>query len=434
MKKIEWYDEFVNKGYKPKRNDTVVLYRYEPAKGISSQEALGRMASESSTGTWTTLARMPVRMKKLKAYAFSWNKENAKIAYPRELFETGSMPCFLAGPAGNIFGMKALKSLRFQDVSFPESFLKGFKGPNYGATAIKRIFKKKSGPITSVVPKPKLGFSAKEHAGYVGYSVWKGGIDCVKDDENLTSQRFNPFKERVKQLAKYRDKAEKETGDVKDAFINVTSQNLKELEKRVKIVHGHGFKYFMLDLVISGFTAVGTAVELAHDLGMAIHGHRAMHAMFTNNQKHGMSMLALAKLYRTIGVDQVHTGTVIGKLTGEKREIIAMKDMLLKKQVGEINGVRLAQKWGSIKPTLPVASGGLHPGILPAMFDIYDTMDMVVQVGGGTLGHPDGAEAGAKAVTQAIQAYKKKISLKEYAETHKELKRALEKWGTLKPK
>jgi ribulose 1,5-bisphosphate carboxylase large subunit-like protein len=35
---------------------------------------------------------------------------------------------------------------------------------------------------------------------------------------------------------------------------------------------------------------------------------------------------------------------------------------------------------------------------------------------------------------QAIEAYKEGISLDEYAETKKELKSALEKWGYIKPK
>jgi ribulose-bisphosphate carboxylase large chain len=83
---------------------------------------------------------------------------------------------------------------------------------------------------------------------------------------------------------------------------------------------------------------------------------------------------------------------------------------------------------------LPVASGGLHPGLLPQIFDIYGTMDIVLQVGGGTQGHPMGIEAGARAVMQAIEAYKKGISLDEYAETKKELKSALEKWGYIKPR
>lgn len=431
--KIEWYHEFINKGYKLKKSDVNVLFYYESAEGITNEDAIGRIASESSSGTWTTLTEKPKLLPKVKAYAYEYDNNYVKIAYPIIDFEEGSVPCIVSAIGGNIFGMKALKNLRLIDAELPLEYIKGFKGPNYGVDVIKRIFKRESGPVTSVVPKPKIGYTAEEHAKKVAYGVWSGGIDCCKDDENLTNQNFNKLKERIKFLAKYRDKAMKETGEVKDAFINVTSPTLKEVEKRVKLIHDHGFKYFMIDMVVSGFTAVGTAAELAHDYDMAIHGHRAMHSMFTRNPKHGMTMLFLAKLMRLIGVDQLHTGTAIGKLEGSRESILAMEKMLMNQEVKEIKNLRLPQKWGKIKPTLPVSSGGLHPGILPAVFDIYGTTNIGLQVGGGTLGNPLGIEAGAKAVVQSIEAYKQGIDLEEYAKTHKELKAALDKWGHMKP-
>ena len=55
--------------------------------------------------------------------------------------------------------------------------------------------------------------------------------------------------------------------------------------------------------------------------------------------------------------------------------------------------------------------------------------DVVIQAGGGVHGHPDGTRKGAVAMRQAVDATLKKISLKKYAETHEELKKALGKWG-----
>lgn len=431
---IEWYHEFINTKYRPSRTDIKVLFYYEPDKGITREDAIGRIASESSSGTWTTLTQLPKLLSKTKAYVYHFSENFAKVAYPLTIFEEGSVPCMMSGFGGNIYGMKAVKNLRLVDAELPLEYVKHFKGPTFGKDVIKKIFRRKSGPVTAVVPKPKLGYTALEHAVKVGYAVWMGGMDCVKDDENLTSQKFNRFERRVKLVAKYRDKAEKETGEVKEAFLNVTSPNLKELERRVKLVHDHGFRYFMLDVVVSGFTAVQTAADLAHDYKMAIHGHRAMHAMMTRNPKHGVTMLYLAKLMRLIGIDQLHIGTAVGKLAGKEREIIATKEMILQQKVDEIPGLRMAQRWGKIKPMLPVASGGLHPGLLPELFDIYGTMDIVVQVGGGTQGHPMGIEAGARAVMQAIEAYKEGTSLDEYAKTHEELRVALGKWGYIKPR
>jgi ribulose-bisphosphate carboxylase large chain len=431
--KIEWYHEFVDTKYRPSKTDVKVLFYYEPAPGVSKEDAIGRIASESSSGTWTTLTTLPKLLPKVKAYAYYYDEHYVKIAYPLLIFEEGSIAGMMSGFGGNVYGMKAVKNLRLIDAELPLEYIRHFKGPTYGRDAIKRIFRRDSGPITAVVPKPKIGYTAFEHAAKVAYAVWRGGMDCIKDDENLTNQKFNRFERRVKLVAKYREKAEQETGEVKEAFLNVTSPNLWELERRVKLVHDYGFKYFMLDVVVSGFIAVQTATELAHDYDMAIHGHRAMHAMMTRNPKHGMSMLFLAKLMRLAGIDQLHIGTAVGKLAGEEKEIIATKEMIMQQEVDEIPGLRMPQRWGKIKPMLPVASGGLHPGLLPELFKIYGTTDIVLQVGGGTQGHPMGIEAGARAVVQAIEAYKKGISLDEYAETHKELRAALDKWGYMKP-
>src|SRR3989338_1694867 len=106
MKKVEWYLEFVNEKYKPSKTYLEVLFYFEPAKGISVNEAIGRIASESSTGTWTTLFTLPPRMKKLMATAHEIKGNYVKVAYPLDLWEPGNAPQLLSGIAGNIFGMK----------------------------------------------------------------------------------------------------------------------------------------------------------------------------------------------------------------------------------------------------------------------------------------------------------------------------------------
>ncbi|MEM4295854.1 MAG: hypothetical protein QXS91_03545, partial [Candidatus Anstonellales archaeon] len=127
--KIEWYEEFHKPEYKPAKDDLVCLFYYEADKGISVKEAVGRIASESSTGTWTTLAKLPARMKKLMAKAFEVRGNYVKVAYPIDLWDKGNIPQLLSGIAGNIFGMKAVKNLRLIDVSLPRDYIKHFKGP-----------------------------------------------------------------------------------------------------------------------------------------------------------------------------------------------------------------------------------------------------------------------------------------------------------------
>ncbi len=429
-KKIDWYDEFVDFNYTPSKDDIVCLYYFEPASGISAKEAIGRIASESSSGTWTTLYKLPARVAKIKARAFELNGNYVKVAYPLDLWEPGNAPQLLSGIAGNIFGMKALKNLRLVDVSFPSAYLKHFKGPHDGIDGIRRKMKIRKRPLTGAVPKPKIGFSAQEHAE-IGYETWMGGFDIVKDDENLTTTSFNRFEERVKLMTKLRDKAEKETGECKDAFLNITGET-RQMEQRAKLLHDSGWRFAMIDVVTCGTAAVQTLRDVCADYNLAIHAHRAMHAMFDRNPKHGMTMYFLAKMMRLIGVDEIHVGTAVGKLVGSAHEVKSIADMLREKHIKE-SKFALSQDWGNHKPIFPVSSGGLHPGLIPAVMHILGN-DCALLVSGGIHGHPKGTRAGAKAAMQAIDATTEGVSLNEAAKKHVELQQALNKWGYLKPK
>jgi len=429
--KVDWYMEFVDLGYKPAKDDVVCLFYFEPEAGISVKEAVGRIASESSTGTWTTLFKMPPRMKKLQATAFEIKGNYVKIAYPIDLWEEGNAVQLLSGIAGNIFGMKALKNLRLVDASLPRAYTRHFKGPHHGIGGVRKMMGVSKRPLTGAVPKPKVGFTAAEHAN-VGFETWMGGFDFVKDDENLTSMSFNRFDERVRLMTRLRDKAEKLTGDRKSAFLNI-SADVETMKKRADLLHDNGWNYCMIDVVVAGTASVMTMRDYCTDLGLAIHAHRAMHAAFGRSPRHGITMQFLAKIMRLIGVTQIHSGTAVGKLVGSRQDVTAVADVLREKKTRALPGVLLEQDWGTIKNAFPVSSGGLHPGLVPDVLDIYGN-DMVLLVSGGIHGHPKGTRAGAKATMQALEASMEGETLTEKAKRHAELREALVKWGYMKPK
>ena len=436
QKKVEWYLDFVDSSYKPSKDELIALFYFEPAKGISANEAMGRIASESSTGTWTTLFTMPPRMRKLMAHAYSREGSFVKVAYPLDLWEEGNAPQLLSGIAGNIFGMKALDNLRLIDIQFPKAYIKHYPGPTHGMHGIRKMMKVYNRPMLGAVPKPKIGFSDVEHA-QIGFETWMGGFDFVKDDENLTSTKFNNFDKRVRLLAKLRDKAEHATGDIKDAYINITAET-HQMEKRAKILHNYGFRHAMIDVVVAGNAAVQTLRNNLGDYKMAIHAHRAMHAVFDKNPKHGMTMYMLAKLMRMIGVDQIHSGTAVGKLVGTKHEVqdiaytLRSHHVMIKNKVEEEKHHLLPQEWHHIKPAFPVTSGGLHPGLVPDLLKIFGD-ECVMLVSGGIHGHPKGTRAGAMATRQAIDAVHEGETLEQHAKFNPELREALDKWSHLRP-
>ncbi len=421
----EWYHDFVDKTYTPKSSDLLCLFRLEPAEGFGIEDAAGRVASESSVGTWTELTTMHSRIRRLMAKAYEIQGNSVRIAYPPSIFENGNMPQILSSIAGNIFGMKAVQNVRLEDIRWPRKLLKSFRGPQLGIEGIRKIFKTKGRPLTATVPKPKVGLTAKQHAR-AGYEAWIGGVDLLKDDENLTSQPFNKFKDRVNESFRLRDKAENETGEKKSYLINITAET-KEMLRRAKTVANAGGEYVMVDILTCGWAALQTLREETESLKLAIHAHRAFHAAFTRNPLHGMSMLAISDVARLIGVDQLHIGAIIGKLESPQEEVLALRDNL-QLRVTEIGSRSLGQDWNGIKSCLPVCSGGLHPGLVPDLMKLVGT-DIVIQAGGGIWGHPDGGRAGAEALRQAIDAAMTDISLNEYARHHKQLQRAIDTWG-----
>ena len=138
-------------------------------------------------------------------------------------------------------------------------------------------------------------------------------------------------------------------------------------------------------------------------------------------------MMVLADLCRIIGVDQLHIGTVVGKMTGDAEEVEELGEEMERKRVKETS-IRLAEDWGKMKPVFSVSSGGLHPGHVPAVIK-HLGKDVIIQMGGGIHGHPQGTIAGANAARQAVQAVMEGKTLKQYAKTHEALAEVLKIWG-----
>jgi len=419
---------YINLKYKPKYTELLVEYRAEPSKGYTLDYCAEQIASESSIGTWTTISTMNKRIaNRLKPTVYYINPKTKiiKIAYPQALFEKGNMPQILSSIAGNIFGMKMLKNLRLEDIEFPRAILNSFKGPRYGIAGIRQLMRLKKRPLIGTIVKPKVGLNEKQHAK-VAYEAWVGGLDIVKDDENLSSMTFNSFRKRIAETVKMKKLAEKQTGEKKIYMPNVTAETM-EMLRRADYVKRKGNEYVMIDVLTAGFAAVQT---LRNHTDLVIHAHRAMHAALTKNHKHGISMLCLAKLYRLIGVDQIHIGTAgVGKMGGTKNEIVLIEEEMEDVYIPKEDKERiLEQNWGNIKPTLAVASGGLSPLSLPPVMAAMGN-NIVMQFGGGCHGHPQGTLKGAIAIRQALDATLKGVSLKEYAKDHIELRLAIKKWG-----
>jgi ribulose-bisphosphate carboxylase large chain len=113
----------------------------------------------------------------------------------------------------------------------------------------------------------------------------------------------------------------------------------------------------------------------------------------------------IAKWMRLAGVDHIHAGTVVGKLEGDPATTAGFYDILRLDHVPENleRGIYFTQDWASLAPTMPVASGGIHAGQMHQLLHLLGE-DVILQFGGGTIGHPMGIAAGATANRVAVEA------------------------------
>jgi ribulose-bisphosphate carboxylase large chain len=138
---------------------------------------------------------------------------------------------------------------------------------------------------------------------------------------------------------------------------------------------------------------------------MILHLHRAGHGTYTRQKNHGVSFRVLAKWCRMLGVDHIHAGTVVGKLEGDPAMTKGYYDTLRLDHIPENpeTGIYFDQDWASMPGVMPVASGGIHAGQMHQLLR-YLGEDVVLQFGGGTIGHPMGVAAGATANRVAVEA------------------------------
>jgi ribulose-bisphosphate carboxylase large chain len=153
-----------------------------------------------------------------------------------------------------------------------------------------------------------------------------------------------------------------------------------------------------------------------------------MHAVIDRQPDHGVDFLVIAKWARLLGVDHLHVGTGVGKLEGTLAEMAERRRMLTHDLAPAGGGTLFDQAWSALRPVVPVASGGLHPGHVPQL-DATFGKDAFFLFGGGVHGHPGGSRAGAAAARAAVEAVAADQPLDAAARTSPELRVALDLWS-----
>ncbi len=434
--------------YQPKATDIICLFRITPQEGVEPEEAAAGVAGESSCATWTVVwtdrltACDDYRGKAYQVEQVPNNPQQwfAWIAYDLTLFEPGSIANLTASLIGNVFGFKPLKALRLEDMFIPEAYIKTFDGPPTGLIVERERLDKYGRPLLGATTKPKLGLSGRNY-GRVIYEGLKGGLDFMKDDENINSQPFMHWRDRFLNVMDAVNKAQAVTGEIKGSYLNVTAATMEDMYERAEFAKALGSVVVMVDLVI-GWTAIQSMAKWCRRNDMVMHMHRAGHSTYTRQKSHGVSFRVIAKWCRLAGVDHLHTGTAVGKLEGDPLTVQGYynvcRDSHTKKDLPR--GLFFDMNWADTKKVMPVASGGIHAGQMHQLLHLFGD-DVILQFGGGTIGHPQGIQAGATANRVALEAMVKARNegrdilaegpqiLQDAARFCTPLKQALDTWG-----
>jgi ribulose-bisphosphate carboxylase large chain len=265
----------------------------------------------------------------------------------------------------------------------------------------------------------------------------------MKDDENINSQPFMHWRDRFLYCMEAVNKASAATGEVKGHYLNVTAGTMEEMYARAEFAKSLGSVIIMIDLVI-GYTAIQSMALWARKNDMILHLHRAGNSTYSRQKNHGMNFRVICKWMRMAGVDHIHAGTVVGKLEGDPMMIRGFYDTLLDTHTPMQleKGLFFEQDWASLNKVMPVASGGIHAGQMHQLLT-YLGDDVVLQFGGGTIGHPMGIQAGATANRVALETMVLARNegrdiwnegpqiLKDAAKWCSPLKAAIDTWGDI---
>jgi len=384
------------------------------------------LAIEQSTGTWVPVpGETPeVRSKhvakvigvyEVPDYEFSvpssveTRNYIVQTAYP-EVNIGEQIPMLLTTVVGNI---SMAGQIKLVDVYFPEKYVAGFQGPKFGIPGVREKLGIPDRPLLNNMIKPCTGYTPE-----VGVRLFReaalGGCDIIKDDELLADASFNAVEKRVKLYMEAERQVYEETGEHTLYTVNVTDKVPKVFENAKRAVE------LGCNAIMVNYLAIGLPVlqALAEDpeINVPILGHMDVAGAMYMSPYHGISShIVMGKLPRLAGADIVVFPFPYGKAT-----VITDKYLNVWRN--------LTFPFYQLKPVFPMPGGGVTPAMVPQLINDLGN-EVVVGVGGGIHGHPQGPVAGAKAFRQAIDATMQGISLTEAAKEHPELATALKIWG-----
>jgi ribulose-bisphosphate carboxylase large chain len=342
-----------------------------------------------------------------------YHRATVKISWSIENFGY-NLPVMVSTLQGNLYEITQFTGLKLMDIELPVSFGEKYKGPAFGINGCRKLTDVYERPLIGTIIKPSIGLSPEQTADMVK-TLAEAGIDFIKDDELLSSSANSNFNDRVDAVMKVINAYADKTGKKVMYAFNISGEVDEMLQRYEKIVKSGG-TCAMISINSVGLSATK---KICDQRQLAIHGHRNGWGMMTRHPLLGIDFKAYQKLWRLVGIDQLHVNGIQNKFWESDDSVVASIEACLTKMYDH-------------KTVVPVVSSGQWGGQAFETWRRTKTVDLLYMAGGGIMAHPMGATAGVRALQQAWKATVDGLSLEEATKQYKEFGQSVEKFGKKK--
>ncbi len=341
----------------------------------------------------------------------NYHRAIIKVSWSIENFGY-NLPVLVSTLQGNLYEITQFTGLKLMDIDLPESFSKHYAGAKFGIDGCRQLTNIYNRPLIGTIIKPSIGLSIQQTADIVK-TLAEAGIDFIKDDELLSSSANSNFNDRVEAVMKVINTHADKTGKKVMFAFNISGE-VDEMMQRYETIVNAGGTSAMVSINSVGLSATKKICDQGQ---LAIHAHRNGWGMMTRHPLLGIDFNAYQKLWRLVGVDQLHVNGIQNKFWESDDSVVASIESLKK-------------PFYHHKNILPVVSSGQWGGQAFETYRRTNTVDLLYMAGGGIMAHPMGAGAGVVALQQAWKAAVDGLSLEEAAKLYPEFAKSVEKFGT----
>jgi len=382
-------------------------FRYYVRTDGDVEQVTGRIALEETTGRWIgrfaseTPTYRAARAEAVRMERYGPGEAVIDVLSPLSNVDPEADPFYqlqMLSVGGPILEFVFYNRVAFLDFDLPESFMRLFPGPRFGARRVRETVGLADGaPLLGTIVKPCCGLGPDEVAYRIAEAV-RGGAVLIKDDEKMMNPAYCPLERKVRAVRRALDRVEGETGRraVYCPHLPYRSDRLRDAALRAIEWGATGV---MFNAVLAHSLGALQILASDPDVDVPLYAHCGGLAALTTGPRR-IDARVIARLARLCGADFFQ----IGVFGVSDCHVNSLDDSLL-----HMLADTFREPWGDLNDTVPVAAGGLSVrSVGRNLRELHDERlghAVALLAGSNLLDHPDGPAAGARAMGQAVDAF-----------------------------